>query len=187
MARRVVVSEFVTLDGVIEDPGGVEKSPHGGWSLQYFSPEAGKVKFEELMAADALLLGRKTYEAFAAAWPSMTDEQGFADRMNSLPKHVATTTLDALTWNARRLDGDVPAAVAALKEQPGGDLLVAGSATLIATLAAHDLVDEYKLMVHPITVGGGKRIWPDGMAAKMDLTETRALGAGVVLLTYTPV
>jgi len=130
--RRVVVSEFVSLDGVMEDPGGSEGFEHGGWTFPYWSDEIAKVKLDEILEADALLLGRVTYEGFAEAWPSRTDEQGFADRMNSLPKFVASTTLKDPGWqNSTVLEGDVAQAVATLKEQPGQDVLVAGSRQLV--------------------------------------------------------
>jgi dihydrofolate reductase len=154
--RRVVVSEFVSLDGVMEDPGGAEGFEHGGWTFPYWSDEIGKVKLDEILEADALLLGRVTYEGFAEAWPSRTDKQGFADRMNSLPKFVASTTLGEPGWqNSTVLEGDVAQAVATLKEQPGQDVLVAGSRQLVQTLAQHDLVDEYRLLVYPIVLGSG--------------------------------
>jgi len=186
--RDLVVSEFVTLDGVMEDPGGNEKSPYGGWSFQFWSDEAGKYKLDELFAADALLLGRKTYEGFAQAWRSRTDEAGFADRMNGLPKYVPSTTLSRLEWNNSQLiKGDLAPAVRKLKEESGQYILVAGSCELVRGLLRHDLVDELRLMVHPIVVGGGKRIFPDGIDRKtLDLADAKPLPAGVVVLTYKP-
>src|SRR5438046_2200635 len=125
--RKVFVTEFLTIDGVMEDPGGAEDFEHGGWSFKFFSPEIGKYKLDETMASDALLLGRKTYEGFAAAWPSRTDEAGFADKFNSMPKYVASTTLKDLEWNNSHLLGDdVPAAVRELKQQDGGDIQIPG-------------------------------------------------------------
>src|SRR5713226_3946064 len=186
--RKVIVSEYVTLDGVMEDPGGGEKSEHGGWSFQFWNEEAAKYKFDELFASDALLLGRATYQGFAKAWPSMTDEQGFADRMNSLPKHVVSTTLKDLEWNNSRLiTGNVAEEVAKLKQQPGLDILVAGSCELVQTLMQHDLIDEYRLMVHPVVLGGGKRLFRDGSATKvLRLVETKPFSSGIVILTYQP-
>jgi len=186
--RNVIVTEFVTLDGVMEDPGGAEKSPFGGWSRQYWHDAIGAYKQKELFDADALLLGRVTYQGFAAAWPAMGGDGGFGDRMNNLPKYVATTTLTEFTWNnARRIEGDVAAAVAALKQQPGMDILVAGSANLTHYLAKHNLVDEYRLMIHPIIVGGGKRVFGDGgERRKLELVESKQLSQDAVVLTYRP-
>src|SRR5512146_557480 len=140
--RRLVVSEFVTLDGVMQDPGGVGEIERGGWSMPYWHEEIGKVKFDQLFASDALLLGRVTYEGFASAWPDQTDEQGFADRINSLPKYVVSTTLQEATWNNSTLIlGNVPEEVTRLKQQPGQDILIYGSADLTRTLMQHDLID----------------------------------------------
>jgi dihydrofolate reductase len=183
--RKVVVSEFVSLDGVIEDPGGAEKFVHGGWTRPYWSDDIGKVKFEELFASDALLLGRITYQGFAAAWPSQSDAEGFADRMNSLPKHVVSTTLTDAAWNnSTIIAANVADAIAVLKRQPGQDILVAGSATLIHTLMQHHLIDEYRLLVYPVVLGGGKRLFQDGVDTTLKLVESRPVGAGVVLLRY---
>jgi dihydrofolate reductase len=139
-----------------------------------------------LFAAGALLLGRVTYEQSAAAWASMTDEEGFADGMNTMPKYVASTTLrEPLAWNATLLDGDVPAAVAKLKQQPGGDLLVQGSGTLVRTLMQRNLIDAYQLWVHPVVLGSGKRLFADGVApTSLQLVDTKTTSAGVVALTY---
>lgn len=187
--RKVVVSEYVSLDGVMEDPGGGEKTQHGGWSFQFWTDEAAKYKYDELFASDALLLGRVTYSGFAAAWPSMTDEAGFADRMNGLPKYVVSTTLQEVTWNNSRLiKGNVVEEITRLKQEPGQDILVGGSGELVQTLMQHNLVDEYKLMVHPVVLGGGKRLFRDGSAMQvLRLVESKAFSSGVVLLTYEPV
>jgi dihydrofolate reductase len=183
--RKIIVTEYVTLDGVMEDPGGGEKSKHGAWSFPFWSDEAAKFKFDELFASDALLLGRVTYEGFAKAWPTVKDEAGFADRMNSLPKYVVSTTLKELTWNNSHLiTGNVAEEVAKLKQQPGQDILVAGSAALVQTLMQHDLVDEYRLLVHPVVLGGGKRLFPDGSKNTLKLVEARAFGSGIVALSY---
>jgi dihydrofolate reductase len=186
--RKLVVSEYVTLDGVMQDPGGGEQMPFGGWSREFWSNEAGQFKYEELFAADALVLGRLTYQGFAAAWPNYKDEAGFADRMNGLPKHVATRTLTQLEWNnSHVIGGDVAAFVADLKQRPGLDILVAGSASLVKALMAAKLVDEYRLLLHPVVVGGGKRLFPDGAARQdMALASTRALPKGLMVLSYTP-
>jgi dihydrofolate reductase len=183
---RIVVSEFVTLDGVMEDPGGGEKSPYGGWAFKFDRGEDGdKFKIEELMAADGLLLGRQTYEGFAAAWPAMTGDE-FGQRMNSLPKYVVSRTLTNPAWNnSRVLPGDPVEEVTRLKAE-AGQLLVAGSATLVNTLHANGLVDEYRLMVFPIVVGGGKRLFGDGPApVSLRLVESRQ-AAETLLLRYHP-
>ncbi len=184
--RKVVVSEYVTLDGVMEDPGGAEGFEHGGWSFQFWNEEAAKFKFDELFASDALLLGRVTYQGFAKAWPSMTDEAGFADRMNSLPKFVVSTTLEEVAWNNSRLiKGNIAEEVYKLKQQPGQDILIAGSGELVHTLMQHDLIDEYRLMVYPVVLGSGKRLFRDGSdTTVLRLVETKTFSSGVVVLSY---
>jgi dihydrofolate reductase len=183
--RKIIVSEFVSLDGVIEDPGGAEKFEHGGWTIPYWDDEIGKFKFEELFGSDTLLLGRVTYEGFAAAWPSMTDEAGFADRMNSLPKVVVSTTLDKAEWNNSRLiKENVAEEVTKLKQQSGQNILIFGSGQLAQTLVQHDLIDEYWLLVYPVVLGSGKRLFKEGKNAALKLTETKAYNSGVVLLRY---
>jgi dihydrofolate reductase len=185
--RRVIVSEYVTLDGVIEDPGGAESFELGGWSRPYFSPDAGKFAFEQLFSAEALLLGRVTYEGFAAAWPAMKDEQGFADRMNTLPKYVVSRTLRNAAWNRSIvLRGDAAAEVGRIKQQDGGPLLVYGSARLVRTLLAHDLVDELRLWIHPVVLGAGKRLFADRDNRNLRLIASQELGSGVVIVTYRP-
>jgi dihydrofolate reductase len=184
---RIVVTEFVSLDGVMEDPGGAEGFEHGGWTFPYWSDEIAKVKLDELFASDALLLGRVTYEGFAAAWPSQSDEQGFADRMNSLPKFVASTTLSKAEWqNSTVLQGDAADEVTKLKEDSGRDILVAGSRQLVQTLAKHDLVDEYRLLVYPIVLGSGKRLFEESTHTPLRLRESRSFDSGVVLVSYEP-
>jgi dihydrofolate reductase len=186
---RLVVSEFVTLDGVMEDPGGSEDFERGGWAFQFDrGPEGDKFKLDEVMEADSLLLGRKTYEGFAAAWPSRTDDVGFADKMNTMPKLVVSTTLSDLEWNNSTLiKGDVPGEIARLKEQPGGDILVYGSGRLLATLIEHDLVDEYRLMIFPVVLGSGKRLFGDRADAKaLSVADVKRTGA-VVTVTLHPV
>jgi len=183
--RKLIVSEFVSLDGVMEDPGGAEGSAHGGWTMGYVTPEGEAFKRDELFASDALLLGRVTYEAFAAVWPAFTDEQGFAERMNSLPKYVVSRTLREATWNnSHIISGDVANAVAELKRQPGQNILVGGSRTLAQSLARDGLVDEYRLLVHPVVLGSGKRLFEGGDHATLELGEARSLPSGVVALTY---
>jgi len=188
---KIVVSEFVSLDGVIEDPGGAESYEHGGWSFKFDrGPEGGKYKFDELMAAEAMLLGRVTYEAFAQAWPSMTDEVGFADKMNGAPKYVVSTTIENPNWGPTTvISGDLPGEVAKAKAAHDGDILVGGSAQLVHALTEHDLVDEYRLMVFPIVLGSGKRIFSDAAAtpSTLRLTDTKPVGPdGVIVLTYEP-
>jgi dihydrofolate reductase len=178
--RKVVVTEYVTLDGVMEEPG--------TWSFQFWNEEAAQFKFDELFASDALLLGRVTYQGFAAAWPSMTDEQGFADRMNNLPKYVVSTTLEAVEWNNSTLiKENIPEEVSKLKQQSGQDILIGGSGELVRTLMQRDLIDEYRFMVHPIVLGSGKRLFRDGSdPTTLRLVDTRTTSTGVVILTYQP-
>jgi dihydrofolate reductase len=186
---KLIVTEFMTLDGVIEDPGGAEGSPHGGWSLRFPTPDGEAFKFEELVASDVQLMGRVTYEAFAAAWPAMEETTGeFGKRMNNMPKVVVSTTLTDPAWkNTTVISADVPAEVAKLKERYEGDVLVPASATLVDTLRVHDLVDEYHLMVHPVVLGSGKRLFKDGAAvAELTLTDCRRVGPDVLLLIYRP-
>jgi dihydrofolate reductase len=186
---RIVVTEFVSLDGVMEDPGGAEGYRHAGWTFRFNrGPEGDQFKLDELMGAEAQLLGRVTYEAFAQAWPTMEDPVGFADRMNSMPKFVVSTTLkdDEATWeNSTVIRGDIVRELAELKGRLQGDLLVAGSATLVQTLVEHGLVDEIRLMVFPIILGSGKRLFGDVSAPPMlHLDSAQAVGEGIVILTY---
>ena len=180
--RRIVVSEFVTLDGVMEDPGGAEDFDRGGWAFQFErGPEGDKFKLDEVLEADALLLGRKTYEGFAKAWPTVTDEVGFAEKMNSMPKYVVSSTLESADWNnSTVINGDVVDEVAKLN----GNILVAGSAQLVQTLMDHDVVDEYRLMIYPVLLGSGKRLFRDGLdTTALQIVETNQTGqvATVVL------
>lgn len=186
---KLVVTEFVTADGVMEDPGGGESFDRGGWAFQFErGPEGDKYKLDELLEADALLLGRVTYQGFASAWPTLTDEVGFADKMNNMPKYVVSTTLKDPEWNnSTVIRGDVAGEVRKLKQQHAGNILVAGSATLVAALAEHDLIDGYRLMVYPIVLGTGKRLFKGTSAAKtaLKLIEAKPVGSGgVVVLTY---
>ena len=187
--RRIVVTEFVSLDGVMEDPGGAEKSKHGGWALQFErGPEGDKFKYDELMASDALLLGRVTYGGFAAAWPSRTGDD-FSDKMNSMRKIVVSTTLERADWNnSRIIKSNVVEELSKLKAREGGDILVAGSGQLVHTLMQHDLVDEYRLMVFPVILGGGKRLFQGGSEKfALRLVEAKPVGsAGVLTLIYRP-
>src|SRR3989440_6285767 len=185
--RKVIVSEFVTLDGVMEDPGGAEGFKHGGWSFQFGSADQQQFKVEELFKADALLLGRRTYQGFAAAWPTMPGTGAYGERMNSLPKYVFSTTLSDMTWNATLLQGDLEEALSRLRQEDGQDILVFGSGQLVHALHERDLIDEYRLMVFPVVLGSGRRLFSGGNEKKvLKLVETRTLGSGVVLLTYQP-
>jgi dihydrofolate reductase len=186
---KIVVTEFVSLDGVMEDPGGAEGYKHGGWTFKINQGEAGyKFKMDELFEADALLLGRVTYQAFAKAWPTMKDAGDFAARMNSIKKYVVSSTLkdSEATWGDTTIvRGDVPAEIAKLKARTGGNLLVEGSARLVHSLIEHGLVDDYRLTMFPIMLGSGKRLFPEmGKAARLSLVEARTVGDGVLLLTY---
>jgi len=186
---RIVVTEFVSLDGIIEAPGGGEDYKHAGWTFEIERGEEGdKFKLDELVEAEAQLLGRVTYEGFAAAWPTIEDEAGFAERMNSMPKYVVSSTLEEAEWtNSTVLRGDVAEEVARLKGEVDGVILVAGSAQLVQTLVEHDLVDELRLMVFPVLLGSGKRLFADVSDKKsLRLTGSRTLGDGIALLTYEP-
>jgi len=187
--RNIVVTEFITLDGVMEDPGGAEKFERGGWAFKFNrGPEGDNFKMDEIMTSDAMLLGRKTYEGFASAWPSRTGE--FADKMNGMQKYVVSTTLDHGTWNNTTvIRSNVAAEVANLKTMPGMDILVAGSAQLVNTLMEHDLVDIYRLMVYPVVLGKGKRLFNNGNADHaLRLVDAKAVGEeGVLTLIYQPV
>ncbi len=180
---RIVLTEFISLDGVIEEPR---------WTFQFErGPDGGQFKWDELFGSDALLLGRVTYDGFAQAWPNMgTDE--FGKRMNSIPKYVVSSTLTdaAANWGPTTvIRGDVVAEITRLKAQPGGDLLVEGSSQLAQTLIQHSLVDEYRLMLFPIVLGAGKRLFPEEVneRAKLTLTDAKPDRDGVMLLTYHPV
>jgi dihydrofolate reductase len=186
---KLVVTEFISLDGIIEDPGGSEGSAHGGWSFRHPAPDGEQFKGDELRDSDVQLLGRVTYEGFAAAWPAMEEATGdYGKKMNAMPKVVVSTTLTEPTWNNTTIiSGNVADEVARLKAQYDGDILVQGSATLAQTLAEHGLVDEYRLMVHPVVLGTGKRLF-SGSAAGTDLqlVDSRKVGPDVLLLTYRP-
>ena len=184
---RIVVTEFVSLDGVIEAPGGGEDFRHGGWSFEIDRGDDGNAfKLDETMASSALLLGRKTYEGFAAAWPSRDGE--FADKFNEMPKYVVSTTLTDPEWNnSTVLAGDIPAAVAKLKGEQEGDIVLHGSAQLFQTLLEHDLVDEVRLMVFPVVLGAGKRLFGEASDKRsMRLVSSKTVGEGVAILVYEP-
>jgi dihydrofolate reductase len=185
---KLVVSQFVSVDGVTEDPGGSEGSRLGAWVFKFDrGPEGDKFKYDEVMASDALLLGRTTYQGFAEAWPSREGE--FADKFNSMAKFVVSTTLREPEWNNTTVIGDnVTESIAELKQRPGGDILVNGSMQLVQTLMEHDLVDEYRLMVFPVVLGTGKRLFAEGSpTTTLRLADATPVGpAGVFVLTYQP-
>ena len=180
--RKVIASEYVSLDGVVEAP---EK-----WTFQFWNEEHAKYAHDQLFASDALLLGRVTYQGFAAAWPSMEDFEGdFAVRMNTLPKFVVSKTLDEpLEWNNSSLiQGNIAEEVSKLKQQPGQDILIYGSGDLVHTLMEHDLIDEYRIWVHPVVVGSGKRLFRDGSdTTVLRFVGTKTFSSGVVVLSYQP-
>jgi dihydrofolate reductase len=186
--RKIIVTEFITLDGVVEAPVGNETPhPHGGWHTKYGSPESGKYKIDELSSVDALLLGKTTYEAFAAFWPGQTGD-GFSGRVNQMPKYVVSRSLQKVEWNNSHILRDVAKDVAALKKSDGGDILVYGSATLVKALLHHDLIDELRLMVHPVSIGGGLRLFDDNRELKkFGLKHSRAIDNGVLILEYQPI
>ena len=186
---RLVVSEFVTADGVMDGPGGEPTAPRAGWAFEFQRGEEGdQFKRDELAASDALLLGRVTYEGFAAAWPGRTDEFGFADKYNSMPKYVVSSTLsEPLEWeNSTLLKGDLVEEVTTLKQQEGGDIMVHGSCTLVHALVDADLVDVYRLMVFPTVLGAGRRLFADTRESMpLRLVETKAVGdEGVMTVVY---
>jgi dihydrofolate reductase len=183
---KIVVSQFVSVDGVVEDPGGSEGWDRGGWAFQYDrGPEGDQFKLDEVMDSEALLLGRVTYEGFAEAWPSREGE--FADKFNNMQKYVVSTTLEDPEWNnSTAIAHNVPEEVAKLREQPGGDILVNGSVQLVHTLTEHDLVDEYRLMVFPVVLGGGKRLFDETSGpVSLKLADSRAAGETQILI-YEP-
>ncbi len=193
---QIILSDFMSLDGVVQAPGGPEEDTeggfaHGGWSMRYFDPEAmGPALGEVMDRTEALLFGRRTWQAMAAAWPGRAGDP-FADRMNEIPKYVASRTLtrEDLTWSGSTLlpDDDAIGAVRELRAREGTGLQVWGSASLAAQLAEHDLVDEYLLMIEPILLGGGKRVFPeDGRARRLELVSTTTTGTGVLICTYRP-
>jgi dihydrofolate reductase len=183
--RQLIVSEFITVDGVIEAPGGEPSHPHTGWVSDYFGPEIGAYKADEVFEAEALLLGRVTWESFSGAWPTYEGEM--AVKMNAMPKHVVSSTLKDPGWNSTVIAGDVVAAVNELKAGDGGPIMVNGSATLVHTLIEHDLVDLYRLMVFPLSIGGGLRMFPDSRTkTALQLTDTIPFPRGVVVSTYVP-
>ena len=184
---RIAVTEFVSADGVMEDPGGAEDFDYGGWAFEFERGDEGnQFKLDETLGSEALLLGRVTYQGFADAWPSREGE--FADKFNSMPKYVVSSTLDEPAWsNSTVLRGDLVADVARVKEAHDGDVVVHGSAQLVQALLEHDLVDELRLMVFPVVLGRGKRLFGETSAKKrLRLADSRVVGDGVAILIYEP-
>jgi dihydrofolate reductase len=184
---RIVVTEFASVDGVVEDPGGAEDFKHGGWSFEFSRGEEGdKFKLDEAFESEALLLGRVTYEGFADAWPSREGE--FADKFNGMPKYVVSSTLRDPEWNNTSvLAGDLTEEVSRLKDEIDGDIVVHGSPSLVQALLENDLVDELRLMVFPVVLGSGKRLFAETSDKKpMRLADSRTVGDGVSILVYRP-
>jgi dihydrofolate reductase len=184
---RIVVTEFISIDGVVEDPGGAEDYKHGGWAFEFDRGEDGdKFKLDETMDSAALLLGRTTYEGFADAWPSREGE--FADKFNQMPKYVVSSTLKNPEWtNTTVLEGDLSASVKQLRDEVDGDIVVHGSAQLVQALIEHGLVDELRLMVFPVVLGSGKRLFGETSAKRpLKLTDSKTVGAGVAIQVYEP-
>jgi dihydrofolate reductase len=181
----IAVTEFISLDGVVEDPGGSEDFKYGGWTFEIERGDEGMAfKLDETMASEALLLGRVTYEGFAEAWP--TREGEFADKFNKMPKYVVSSTLKTADWNnSTVLDGDIVEAVSKLKADSKGEIVVHGSVQLAQTLLEHDLVDELRLMLFPVVLGQGKRLFGETSEKKtLQLAESRTVGDGVLILIY---
>jgi dihydrofolate reductase len=181
---RIVVTEFISVDGVVEDPGGAEDFKHSGWSFEFERGEGNQFKLDETMASDALLLGRKTYEGFAEAWPQRDGE--FADKFNNMPKYVVSSTLKDPEWNnSTVVGGDPTEAVARVKDEHEGDIVVHGSAQLVQALLENDLVDELRLMVFPVVLGSGKQLWGETSDKKgLKLVDSKVVGDGVAILIY---
>ena len=189
--RNIIVSEFVSLDGVIQAPGGAEEDTeggftHGGWTWPFWHDDIGAHFFQAMSEGDALLLGRKTWQIHGGAFEPMADGDPNDAGMNAMPKYVVSTTLTtAAAWrNSTLITGNVVEAVRALKAQPGKNILIDGSSVLVHTLAQHELVDEYSLLVYPVVLGGGKKLFPDGLRLNLRLIEARSFPSGVVLLRY---
>ncbi len=190
--RKITVGEFMTLDGVVQAPGHSEEDreggfEHGGWTMPYWHDEIGASIFESMMASDAMLLGRKTYQGFAAAFSGTPAGDPFNDHMNNTPKFVVSTTLKSVEWqNSTLISANVVEEIRRLKNLPGRDIAVSGSGALVQTLIRHDLVDEFNLLVYPLALGTGKRLVPDNFRQGLKLVRTKAFETGVVLLTYQP-
>lgn len=188
MPRRIIVTEYMSLDGVVQDPVGMEGSGLGDWTGPFNrGPKGDAFKHDELMNAEAMIFGRFTYEGFAAVWPSVNDAAGYAKRMNDLPKYVASRTLHDLSWaNSSLIAGDLVEGVAAIKDGAGGDVLIFGSASVVRQLLPRGLIDELRLMIYPTILGQGARLFPEKAAVQFRLLETKRFGDGIMLLRYEP-
>ena len=189
--RKIITSEYVTVDGVMQAPGDPKEFEYGGWVFklndEQVVKEGGKYASEQLFSCDALLLGRVTYEGFAKAWPNMKDDSGFANKMNSMKKYVVSNTLDKLEWSDSTLiKGDIVEEILKLKQQPGKDILIYGSGELVNTLMHNNLIDEHRLWVYPVVLGSGKHLFREGIdITTLKLVDTKKFG-GVILLCYQP-
>lgn len=185
--RKLIVSTLVSLDGVVQDPGGFGETDQGGWANPYFADQAAQDSYQHLMESDYFLCGRVTFELLSRAWGNIKSGP-YLERMNSIPKLVASKTLKGpLGWNATLIEGDVPQAIASLKQEPGRNIMMYGSTGLMQTLMEHDLIDEYRICVHPLVLGKGKRLFPEtGQDARLELANMKKLSSGVVILTYVP-
>jgi len=186
MANKIIATDYISLDGVIQDPVGMENSSLGNWVGPFKrGPKGDKFKHDELEAVDAMLYGRVTYEGFAAVWPTLDDPSGFAKRMNALPKIVASKTLKSASWsNSTLITGNLVDAVKEIKADAKGDILIYGSASIVHQLVPHGLVDEYNLMVYPTVLGRGIRLFPENTAQRLSLLESTRFDDGIVLLRY---
>lgn len=186
MTRKLVLSCYTSLDGVVQDPVGMESSGLGNWTGPFNrGPEGDRIMHEELTAADIVLLGRTTYEGFAAVWPGLDDPAGFARKMNSMRKYVASNSMKQAEWtNTSVLSGDVVGAVRELKSERGGDILIYGSAGLVHTLMPHGVIDEVRMMIYPVVLGHGTRLFPADYASTFELKQIRPLGSGIVHAEY---
>jgi dihydrofolate reductase len=184
--RRIIVTEFISVDGIMEGPGPDDPFKFAGWTMAYGNAETMKIKLDEVMASDALLLGKTTYEGFAAAWPGRTDEMGFGDKMNSMKKYVVSDTLKTADWNnAEIIAGkDLVEKVTELKNEDGGDILVNGSSVLVKSLIDNNLVDLFRLLTFPIILGTGKRLFNENDKVELKLVNAKSFDTGVVLLEY---
>ena len=188
--RKIVVGEFVSLDGVVQAPGSPDEDreggfEHGGWTMPYWHDDIGNTIFASMKTSDAMLLGRKTYQGFAAAFASAPAGDPFTDHMNNTPKFVISSTLKKLDWvNSTLVNGNLAEEIGRLKQQPGRDISISGSGTLVHALMQLDLIDEYNLLVYPLVLGKGKRLFPDGLNTTLKLVETKTFSTGVVLLSY---
>ncbi|THF83937.1 dihydrofolate reductase [Deinococcus sp. KSM4-11] len=175
--RKVIAAEYLSLDGIMSDPS---------WSAPYFNDELARSQRDLLFQSDLLLQGRVTYDGMSRAWMQASDEQGFAERMNALPKRIATRSAQELTWNATAIQGDVPAEVERLRQEDGGHILIYGSGQLVRSLMPHSLIDEFRLIVCPVVLGSGQRLFAEGVQATLTLTDVTTTSTGVALMTYRP-